>query len=80
MGSFVLILAGCLGVCQVWSVVIVWRAHRLMNHAYQLDALLAKLCVEAFAARHTPIWAAWTAAMGDISVEISQTRKLPDHS
>lgn len=51
------------------------RTMRLMRHASDLDQLLASLCVQAYAQRHRPIWAAWTAAMGEITVEVTATRK-----
>ena len=66
-----------LGVC-IWFSIATWRAHRAIRHALDLDALLAKICVEAYANHHRPIWAAWMAVMGDIKVEITQSRSLPE--
>lgn len=53
------------------------RSYKLMKHAHALDQLLAQICVQAYANRHKPIWAAWTATMGDISIEVTQTRRHP---
>lgn len=68
------------GALLTWHLVAAWRLRRRIRRVEVLDALLAKLCIEAFAARHLPIWQAWTHAYGDISVDIQQTRCMPDAS
>lgn len=75
------VLAGLLvanGALLTWHLIAVWRLRRRIRRVEALDTLLAKLCIEAFAARHLPIWQAWTHAYGDISVDIQQTRRMPD--
>ena len=57
---------------QVWAT---WRATRLLRHAKELDALLAHVCVMAYVRRTEPIWQAWMAVYGDISIEVTQTRR-----
>jgi hypothetical protein len=58
------------------NALLAWRLLSLIRRTRVLDALLQKVCVEAFAMRHRPIWLAWTAVMGDISVEVNVTRDL----
>lgn len=61
----------------VWNLITFWRLRRLFRHALALDTLLQRLCVEAFARQHQPIWKAWTAVMGNICIEVQQTRTMP---
>ncbi len=64
-------------VILVFTLIGSWRLYRRLQHARELDTLLAYLCVQCFARQHQPIWVAWTAVMGSISVEVKQTRDLP---
>ncbi len=58
----------------VWGAVTQYLLQRRLRHVAQLDALLALLCIQCFMRQSQPIWHAWTLAMGDISVEVKQTR------
>ena len=60
-----------------WSLIACWRLHRRTRHVEELDALLAHLCIKCFANQHMPVWRAWIAVMGDISVEVTQNRRMP---
>lgn len=62
----------------VWMMIALWVLHRRLRHAQALDSLLARLCIQAFANSHAPIWTAWTAVMGDIEIEVKQNRRMPE--
>ena len=74
---FALAIGGAQLALLVWSAVAVWRLNQRLLHAAKLDAMLQSLCVQAFIRQQQPIWTAWTAAMGDIVIEVQSARKWP---
>lgn len=64
--------------CLIYYWVVTQRLHRTLDHAQKLDAMLSYICLQAFAARHVPIWSAWSGVMGEFEVEIKQNRRMPE--
>lgn len=58
-----------------WLGYTVWVMVRLLRRIRELDHPLAYLCVQAFTARHIPIWTAWSMGFGDIEVTVTQSRR-----
>lgn len=53
------------------------RTARRFRHLLVVDAVLTKLCVDAFVSQHMPIWKPWASSMCEspIEVEIKATRR-----
>ena len=62
----------------VWHFFQIHRQHRLIRKWQVLDTLLAQMAAQSFYNHHLPIWAAWTAVMGEINVQITQNRHMPE--
>lgn len=61
----------------VFNTITMVRGYRRLQHATQLDVLLANICGRAALHQNAPVWRAWAETMGDLQVEVRSKRNWP---